>query len=153
MNYRATIMIPLAAGEQTNRDRAARVAPLVAVYRRATEPIEDNYTTATDLLADLMHWCDLNDVTFDAAVNTARSHYQDERTEPVEQCAVCGRTDDAYGYCGDCGRCGDCDRPPANITITRAPFTGAPIAVCVCGHRYAYWACSRDLRHDCDGAA
>lgn len=42
----------------------------------------DPQTNLVDLLADAMHWCHKNGVSFDEACETARCHYAEESTEP-----------------------------------------------------------------------
>ena len=38
----------------------------------------DRHDDLSDLLADLMHWCDRNEVHFDTLLVRARGHYQTE---------------------------------------------------------------------------
>lgn len=56
-----------------------RVNDIIQRYRAAVggegEPLE---TTLTDLLADLRHWCDANDVDFAEAAFRSRTHYEGE---------------------------------------------------------------------------
>lgn len=39
---------------------------------------EDDETIFGDLLADMMHWCDRNSVSFEAMLERARSNYEAE---------------------------------------------------------------------------
>jgi len=46
----------------------------------------DNDHAMTDLLCDLMHWCDRHNSDFDAALSTARMHYEAETApEPTDE--------------------------------------------------------------------
>ncbi len=38
----------------------------------------------SDMLADLMHWCDAHDIPFATCLGRARDHYAVETTDPEE---------------------------------------------------------------------
>jgi hypothetical protein len=59
----------------TNRDRAARLDEILPLYP------EDQHTNVIDLLADLLHWCELNRVDFEDTLRIARMHFEAERDE------------------------------------------------------------------------
>lgn len=42
---------------------------------------EDERTNLIDLLADAMHWCNLNDEDFDDVLRIARLHFEAEKDE------------------------------------------------------------------------
>lgn len=66
----------------TNVDRASFAQKAMEAHVTAKEGGEWD-TSVTDLLADLMHWFDVNqgDVVadFDECLNMARLHYEEER--------------------------------------------------------------------------
>ena len=39
------------------------------------------YDNPADLIADIMHWCDANDRSFETLLNTAQGYYDDELEE------------------------------------------------------------------------
>lgn len=67
---------------KTNRARAERGRQVVAQY--LIGQLEDFDSDAEDvgavsmLLADIRHFCDQNDVDFDAAVSLSEVHFEDE---------------------------------------------------------------------------
>lgn len=61
--------------EGINDERARRAASALAKYY-------DKEAAASDLLADLMHWCDRNGSDFDAELARAQWHY-DEETQDI----------------------------------------------------------------------
>jgi hypothetical protein len=63
----------------TNQARTKWAGTALDAYRRETGC--DTEDSLTDLLADLMHWCDRSDVDFAATLHGARGHYDVERTE------------------------------------------------------------------------
>jgi hypothetical protein len=81
----------------SNVDRALLGALAVADFADATSRVEDMHsdpeTVLSDLLADLMHWCDLQrpagrareSVGFDTALERARDYYADECRGGLEQ--------------------------------------------------------------------
>lgn len=56
-----------------NQDRARRLDEILPLYP------EDQHTNVIDLLADLMHWCEQNDVSFEDTLRTARTHFEAEQ--------------------------------------------------------------------------
>ncbi len=58
-----------------NRDRAARIDEILPIYP------EDQHTNLIDLVSDVMHWCSLNGVDFDAILAKARMHFEAESEE------------------------------------------------------------------------
>jgi hypothetical protein len=65
--------------ERTNADRAAMGARLVDEYV-AQLGADDNENTVSDIIADLMHYCDTPDAQADfaEALRRAQTNYQDE---------------------------------------------------------------------------
>jgi hypothetical protein len=59
-----------------NDGRAYWAATALRRFQRETGT--GNETALSDLLCDLMHWCDRNHTNFDGAVSTARMHYEAE---------------------------------------------------------------------------
>ncbi len=57
----------------SNHDRAARLDDILPLYP------DDQHTNVIDLLADILHWCELNGVDFEDTLRTARSHFDAER--------------------------------------------------------------------------
>jgi hypothetical protein len=70
--------------EDMNDDRAQWAAVALREFQRATGTEDDD--ALSDLLCDLMHWCDRNDCEFEAALSRARMHYDAEITS--EHCEV-----------------------------------------------------------------
>lgn len=63
-----------------NEHRAERGAEIVGEYRDRWDRDEPTETVLTDLLADLMHFCDTPDApSFDSMIETARTHHDAER--------------------------------------------------------------------------
>lgn len=83
--------------DPSNVDRALLGALAVAHFAGATSRVEDMHTdpetVLSDLLADLMHWCDLQRsagrvrelIAFDSALERARDYYIEECSDEVEQ--------------------------------------------------------------------
>jgi len=65
-------------GEPTNAERAQRAARVLTDYKRRHDPGEDAETVLTDLLADLLHYCDKTDLDFAKIEERARGHYLEE---------------------------------------------------------------------------
>jgi hypothetical protein len=59
--------------ECMNSDRSVWAAAAVAAFQKATNT--DAEDTLSDLLCDLMHWCDRNQHDFDAELERARNNY------------------------------------------------------------------------------
>lgn len=71
----------------TNYDRAVWADAAVEAFRQACDMFdEDAETELSDLLSDLMHWCDAQEsrVSFDACVERARANYDEERAEEAD---------------------------------------------------------------------
>ncbi len=64
--------------EDMNTDRASWAETALHEFQRVTGT--DDEDCLCDLLCDLMHWCDRNDVDFVAALTRARMHYEAETT-------------------------------------------------------------------------
>lgn len=66
----------------TNRNRAARADAAILAYSQANNG-DDPAATLTDLLTDIMHYCDrtrgLGSLAFSGLLETARRHYDAER--------------------------------------------------------------------------
>ena len=63
-----------------NADRSRWAEAAIFEFQRQTgADLED---AVSDLLADLMHWCDRRKLDFDKELDRARSHY-DEETEDI----------------------------------------------------------------------
>jgi len=63
----------------TNLDRANWADKAILAFREQTGC--DHEDSLGDLLGDLMHWADARKFDFDAALDRARCHYQEERDE------------------------------------------------------------------------
>ena len=73
--------------ENLNDDRADWAGQAIAAFAHATRMDtvgEDAETMLGDLLADLMHWCDRNNVDFETQLACARSNYAEE-TRPNKE--------------------------------------------------------------------
>ena len=72
--------------ENLNADRADWAAAALREFQRVASA--DDEDTLGDLLCDLMHWSDRNNLDFDAALSRAQMHYEAETTpeiaEPME---------------------------------------------------------------------
>lgn len=69
-----------------NDRRLARAAETmhryrVLIYGRSQYAHEPLGQSVRDLLADLLHWCDLNGIDFDAELEIARDHFHCETNE------------------------------------------------------------------------
>lgn len=64
--------------ESMNHRRAAWAGRAVAAFREATGT--DEADSITDLVCDLMHWCDRHEFDFEAALLHSRGHYAEETT-------------------------------------------------------------------------
>lgn len=60
----------------TNQQRSDRCRKAIASYTD-----DDTYTNLVDFLADAMHWCHLNEHSFEDALNTALMHFDAETSE------------------------------------------------------------------------
>ena len=70
--------------EPTNDDRAMWAREAMNAFARATDMDtagEDDQSIAGDLLANLMHLAHLDGFDFEAALATARMHFDEEREE------------------------------------------------------------------------
>ena len=66
--------------ENMNDKRAQWAAAALREFGRITGT--DDEDALGDLLCDLMHWCDRNDMDFEAALWRARCHYEAESMSP-----------------------------------------------------------------------
>jgi len=73
-------------GEPTNADRAGRIEGVLNTYRQEVSG-EDIDCCVTDLITDLMHWCDQNNINFAEAVDSADMHFTAEKDEEEEEAA------------------------------------------------------------------
>lgn len=67
--------------EDMNNDRAEWADEAIRTFASTTNMDsagEDDQTILTDLLGDLMHWCDRAGIDFNARVDMARLHYDEE---------------------------------------------------------------------------
>jgi hypothetical protein len=67
--------------EGQNDDRAASADVAIKAFARDTRmdtANEEGRTIVADLLADVMHWCDRNDVAFADVLETGYQHYAEE---------------------------------------------------------------------------
>ncbi len=83
--------------DPSNADRALWGALVVAHFASVTSRAEDMHTdpqtVLSDLLADLMHWCDFRRssseppeaIGFDSALERARDYYSEEVSDELEQ--------------------------------------------------------------------
>ena len=69
----------------TNADRASWAEVALLAYGKRTGTVretvgdyEDPFLIVGDLLADLAHWCDRNNVDLQSAIRSATRHYQAE---------------------------------------------------------------------------
>ena len=68
--------------EQTNRKRSERAELMVNVYHHMTSFIDEmEEEIVTDILADLMHYCRINDIDIEAAIEKAFRHFVAEIAE------------------------------------------------------------------------
>jgi hypothetical protein len=63
----------------TNLDRANRADKAILAFREQTGC--DHEDSLGDLLGDLMHWAELRNFDFDAALDRARHHHKEECAE------------------------------------------------------------------------
>lgn len=92
MNYRLSDT----GADPSNADRALCGALAVAHFASVTSRAEDMHTdpetVLSDLLADLMHWCDVQRPNFelqesngfDSALERARDYYKEEHGDELE---------------------------------------------------------------------
>ena len=67
----------------TNLDRAEWAAAALRHFQCITGTEYDD--ALTDLICDLMHWSDREDIDFQSALDTARMHYEAECEESGEE--------------------------------------------------------------------
>lgn len=51
----------------------------VTRVKESLKQYDEDLSAVADLLADLLHYCDAEDVEFDDALDTARMHHEAER--------------------------------------------------------------------------
>jgi len=64
--------------EGMNEARAERAETVIDAYMAADDAMGDDVTSLVDLLADLRHWCDRHQVSFEDALASSYNHYQAE---------------------------------------------------------------------------
>lgn len=73
------------SGYPTNRDKAAFARVALRAYATRTGLAEhfpsDHETVISDLLADLMHYCTIHDLSFNDLLSRADRHYSEEWAE------------------------------------------------------------------------
>lgn len=67
----------------TNLASVLQAATALAAFRQETG--SDREDSLGDLLCDLMHWADVHNFDFEAALFRARCHYREERTEAAAE--------------------------------------------------------------------
>lgn len=67
--------------EELNNERAQWADNAITTFQMFTRT--DIQDAVSDLLADLMHWCDRHGFDFHKELGRAESHY-DEETRPIE---------------------------------------------------------------------
>lgn len=97
-----------------NDDRALWAQHAVMSFARITRMDtagEDNQTIVTDLLADLMHFADRNNVNWLDAIAHAVDHYNVEKAEeePLRRDPMAGEHCETCGCALESGQIGDCD--------------------------------------------
>ena len=66
-------------GEQTNQFRGTRAKRLLEIYHSLTnDTIGLDDDIVTDVLADLMHYCNTNNVDIEVSIKKARYHFEEE---------------------------------------------------------------------------
>lgn len=68
--------------DEMNDARASWAA--AALLRFQEETGSEDETALTDLLCDLMHWCDRNGDEFERALQHARTHYEAETSPELD---------------------------------------------------------------------
>lgn len=64
---------------RTNEDRAEQVDDALIPYERLSG--DDPNDQVADLLADVLHWCNVRNVCFTSSLKTAFMHYDAELAE------------------------------------------------------------------------
>ena len=68
--------------EITNQERGKRFAQLITLHQAMLpledREIQDNLYAMASLLADAMHWCDSNGLSFNVGLEIARDFYAQE---------------------------------------------------------------------------
>ena len=100
--------------EPTNSERISRIDGTLREYvaQRDSSYRDGDYDEddVRDILADLMHWCQANDIDFDNALSFATDNYSEEK---LNTCSECGEpNDNGDGYNGLCGNCADKEVQP-----------------------------------------
>lgn len=72
--------------EQLNANRARWAAVALGEFQRQTGA--DNEDAVSDLLADLMHWCDRFGQEFPKELRRALNHYEEETDASMEMIAL-----------------------------------------------------------------
>jgi hypothetical protein len=66
-------------GEPTNEDRANRIASCIECYANTKGEVVDTDTDVRDMLTDIMHYCDIQGIVFDAELSIATDNYSFEK--------------------------------------------------------------------------
>lgn len=66
-------------GSPEKLDRIGRVEHIIDVYQYDYRNGGEPDSTLSDVLADMLHYCEANDFDFDDLVRMGRAHYEDER--------------------------------------------------------------------------
>lgn len=69
--------------EGMNEQRSQRAHEAILTYDDV-DTDEDPATVLTDLLSDLMHWCNRHDVDFDDVLRRSKDHYWAETQKEVQ---------------------------------------------------------------------
>jgi hypothetical protein len=73
----------------TNRDRAGWAAKALRAHSQAVGNHEEGpETILSDLLGDLLHWCNSMNIQFDSALLVAESNYAEEVAEERAELAA-----------------------------------------------------------------
>ncbi len=93
-NRMTKLLPPDASADEgtTNADRASWAEVGLRAYGKRTGTVgktvgddEDPFLIVVDLLADLAHWCDRNNVDLQSAIRSATRHYQAETASKGRQ--------------------------------------------------------------------
>ena len=64
----------------SNKDRVRSITRTIEYFASITgAEQEDDRTIVIDLLTNLRHWCDTNDVDFDSISDTSTDHHEEEQ--------------------------------------------------------------------------
>lgn len=66
-----------------NDCRATWAAGILRLYAETKGVVSERDGDLVDLLTDLQHWCDREEVDFETALHTARLHFQSDKSADV----------------------------------------------------------------------